>query len=184
MRPQQFDLRRLAAIYVGGVLGALARVGLAQASAHGPAAWPWGTFTVNMVGALLLGYFFARLRDHPENSLAHPFPQHRSVRHADLVENMRPMFDFLHRSGNLVLHHTGSTVLRTFDEEAESWQEGPSEDWVSEARGALYMAFRNLIFLMCDRFNISLLDSYVAVNPEGLGAFVKDGPAISGKDPT
>jgi CrcB protein len=26
-----------------------------------------------MVGALLLGYFFARLRDHPEDSLAHPF---------------------------------------------------------------------------------------------------------------
>jgi CrcB protein len=26
-----------------------------------------------MLGALLLGYFFARLRDHPEDSLAHPF---------------------------------------------------------------------------------------------------------------
>ena len=26
-----------------------------------------------MVGALLLGYFVARLRDHPEDSLAHPF---------------------------------------------------------------------------------------------------------------
>jgi CrcB protein len=26
-----------------------------------------------MAGALLLGYFFARLRDHPEDSLAHPF---------------------------------------------------------------------------------------------------------------
>lgn len=66
-------LRRLAAIYAGGVLGALARVGLAQAMPHGPDAWPWGTFAVNMIGALLLGYFFARLRDHPEDSLAHPF---------------------------------------------------------------------------------------------------------------
>lgn len=73
MRPQPFDLRRLAAIYVGGVLGALARVGLAQATPHGPGGWPWGTFAVNMVGALLLGYFFARLRDHPEDGLAHPF---------------------------------------------------------------------------------------------------------------
>jgi CrcB protein len=63
----------LAAIYVGGVLGALARVGLAQATPHGPGGWPWGTFAVNMAGALLLGYFFARLRDHPEDSLAHPF---------------------------------------------------------------------------------------------------------------
>jgi fluoride exporter len=73
MRTRQIDLRRLAAIYVGGVLGALARVGLSQATPHGPGGWPWGTFAVNMVGALLLGYFFARLGDHPEDSLAHPF---------------------------------------------------------------------------------------------------------------
>lgn len=68
-----FELRRLAAVFVGGVLGALARVGLAEASPHGPGEWPWGTFAVNMVGALLLGWLFARLRDHPEDSLAHPF---------------------------------------------------------------------------------------------------------------
>src|SRR3954469_10027954 len=73
MRPTPFDLRRLAAIYLGGVLGALARVGLAQATPHAAGGWPWGTFAVNMVGALLLGYFFARLRDHPEDSLTHPF---------------------------------------------------------------------------------------------------------------
>jgi CrcB protein len=68
-----FDFRRLAAIYAGGVIGALARVGLAQATPHGPGGWPWGTFVVNMAGALLLGYFFARLGDHPEEGLAHPF---------------------------------------------------------------------------------------------------------------
>lgn len=73
MKPSSFDLRRLAAIYAGGMLGALARVGFAQAAPHGPGGWPWGTFAVNMVGALLLGYFFARLHDHPEDSLAHPF---------------------------------------------------------------------------------------------------------------
>jgi CrcB protein len=73
MGPTRFDLRRLAAIYVGGVIGALARVGLAEATPHGLGGWPWGTFVVNMVGALLLGYFFARLHDHPEDSLAHPF---------------------------------------------------------------------------------------------------------------
>lgn len=73
MKPSRFDLRRLGAIYAGGVLGALARVGLAEATPHGPGGWPWGTFAVNMVGALLLGFFFARLRDHPEDSLAHPF---------------------------------------------------------------------------------------------------------------
>jgi fluoride exporter len=73
MRATRFDLRRLAAIYVGGVIGALARVGMAQATPHGPGGWPWGTLMVNMAGALLLGYFFARLGDHPEDSLAHPF---------------------------------------------------------------------------------------------------------------
>jgi fluoride exporter len=73
MAPGWFDLRKLTAIYAGGVLGALARVGLAQATPHAPGGWPWGTFVVNMVGALLLGYFFARLRDHPEDSLTHPF---------------------------------------------------------------------------------------------------------------
>jgi CrcB protein len=73
MPPTWFDFRRLAAIYVGGVLGALARVGLAEATPHAPGGWPWGTFAVNMAGALALGYFFARLSDHPEDSLAHPF---------------------------------------------------------------------------------------------------------------
>lgn len=73
MQLSRFDRRRLAAIYAGGVLGALARVGLAQATPHGPGDWPWGTFVVNMIGALLLGYFVARLGDHPEDSLAHPF---------------------------------------------------------------------------------------------------------------
>jgi len=67
------DLRRLAAIYAGGVLGALLRVGLAEAAPHGQGEWPWATFAVNMLGALLLGYFVARLRDHPEDSVVHPF---------------------------------------------------------------------------------------------------------------
>src|SRR5260221_550964 len=51
----RFDLGRLAAIYVGGVLGALARVGLAEAAPHGPGGWPGATFAVNMAGALALG---------------------------------------------------------------------------------------------------------------------------------
>jgi CrcB protein len=73
MRSAKFDLRRLAAIYAGGTLGALMRVGLAEAAPAGSDSWPWATFAVNMVGALAIGYLFARLRDHPEDSLAHPF---------------------------------------------------------------------------------------------------------------
>lgn len=73
MRSNGFALRRLAAIYAGGAIGALARVGLAEAAPHGAGAWPWATFAVNMAGALMLGYFVARLHDHPEDSVAHPF---------------------------------------------------------------------------------------------------------------
>ena len=61
MRLPRLDARELAAIYAGGVLGALARVGLEEAAPHGVASWPWATFAANMVGALLLGYFVTRL---------------------------------------------------------------------------------------------------------------------------
>jgi CrcB protein len=64
----RFDPRRMAAIYAGGVIGALARVGLAQAVPHGAGAWPWATFAVNMGGALLLGYLVAALRGHRAES--------------------------------------------------------------------------------------------------------------------
>jgi CrcB protein len=58
------DPRRLAAIYAGGVVGALARVGLAEAFPHGAETWPWATFAANLAGALLLGIFIASLRGH------------------------------------------------------------------------------------------------------------------------
>lgn len=73
MRLLPHDPRKLAAIYAGGVVGALVRVGLAEAASTGPGQWPWATFAVNMVGALLLGYFFALFRDHPPERLNHPF---------------------------------------------------------------------------------------------------------------
>jgi fluoride exporter len=73
MKALPFELRRLLAIFAGGTIGALARVGLAEALPHAPDGWPWATFAVNMAGALLLGYFVASLRDHPEESVAHPF---------------------------------------------------------------------------------------------------------------
>jgi fluoride exporter len=57
------DRRELAAIFAGGVLGALARGGLEQAFPAAPDAWPWVTFAVNIVGAFLLGYFATRLQE-------------------------------------------------------------------------------------------------------------------------
>jgi CrcB protein len=64
----RFEPGRLAAIYVGGVVGALARVGLAEAIPHGTSSWPWATFAANMVGALLLGSFVGALRGHRAES--------------------------------------------------------------------------------------------------------------------
>jgi CrcB protein len=73
MRLPRTDGRELAAIYAGGVLGALARVGLAEAAPHGAGGWPWATFAANMVGALLLGYFVTRLQERlPPSSYRRP----------------------------------------------------------------------------------------------------------------
>lgn len=56
------DRRVLAAIFAGGLVGTLARAGLAEAISHRSGQWPWQTFTANMLGALLLGAVAARLR--------------------------------------------------------------------------------------------------------------------------
>jgi fluoride exporter len=57
------DRRELAAIFLGGAIGALARYGLARALPHDPGSWPWATFWVNVAGALALGYFTTRLQE-------------------------------------------------------------------------------------------------------------------------
>lgn len=64
------DVRELTAIFAGGMLGALARVALAEAFPHARDAWPWTTFAVNLVGALLLGWVVTRL---PPASYGRPF---------------------------------------------------------------------------------------------------------------
>src|ERR1700743_1440466 len=51
------DYRELAAVFVGGALGTVARTGLSLLVAADPARWPWPTFVVNIVGAFLVGYF-------------------------------------------------------------------------------------------------------------------------------
>ncbi|WP_320668790.1 fluoride efflux transporter CrcB [Patulibacter defluvii] len=59
----RFDRREVAAVFVGGALGALARALLADQYPHGPASWPWTTFAANLVGALLLGWLVTRLQE-------------------------------------------------------------------------------------------------------------------------
>jgi fluoride exporter len=74
MRMPKLDRRELLAIYAGGVVGALARVGLARVAPHAVDAWPWATFAANMAGALLLGYFVTRLQERlPPSSYRRPF---------------------------------------------------------------------------------------------------------------
>jgi CrcB protein len=68
------DKRELAAIFAGGIVGALARTGLAQALTHGEGSWPWATFAVNVFGAFLLGYFATRLQERlPISAYRRPF---------------------------------------------------------------------------------------------------------------
>lgn len=49
------DGRELAAVFAGGVAGALARAGLANAFPPVGGQWPWVTFAVNVAGAFALG---------------------------------------------------------------------------------------------------------------------------------
>ena len=57
------DARELAAIFAGGVVGALARTELAVALPFAAGRWPWATFVVNIVGAFVLGYLTTRLQE-------------------------------------------------------------------------------------------------------------------------
>jgi CrcB protein len=57
------DWRELGAIVAGGCIGALARAGLAVALPYEAPAWPWATFTVNIAGAFLLGFFVTRTQE-------------------------------------------------------------------------------------------------------------------------
>ena len=57
------DPRELAAVFAGGVAGAMARAGVAEALPAQPGHWPWATFLVNVAGALALGYFTTRMTE-------------------------------------------------------------------------------------------------------------------------
>ena len=57
------DRRELAAIFIGGFAGAVARAGLVEAFPHAAREWPWATFAANVAGAFLLGYVVTRLQE-------------------------------------------------------------------------------------------------------------------------
>ena len=59
----RFDRRELAAVFAGGMVGTLVRVGLSQAFGSGKADWPWAVFAINVSGTLLLGYLVTALQE-------------------------------------------------------------------------------------------------------------------------
>jgi CrcB protein len=59
------DAVELAAVFAGGVVGAVARVALADAWRHDVSSWPWATFLVNVLGAFVLGAVAVRFARGP-----------------------------------------------------------------------------------------------------------------------
>ena len=59
----RLDRREVVAVFAGGAVGTLLRAALAQAFPHSPTSWPWPTFVVNVIAAVLLGYFVTRLQE-------------------------------------------------------------------------------------------------------------------------
>ena len=54
---------RTLAIMAGGAAGTLGRAALAEGSPHRPDQWPWATFIVNLLGALILGWLLTWLAE-------------------------------------------------------------------------------------------------------------------------
>jgi CrcB protein len=57
------DLRELASIFAGGIVGGLLRAGLTRLAPVEPGSWPWTTLAINVAGAFALGYFATRLQE-------------------------------------------------------------------------------------------------------------------------
>ena len=71
MRP---DGRELAAIFIGGFIGAVARAEVVVAFPTHAGDWPWPTFVINVAGAFALGYLVTRLQERlPLSSYRRPF---------------------------------------------------------------------------------------------------------------
>jgi CrcB protein len=55
------DRRTLAAIFTGGLCGAIARAQVVEALPYERGHWPWATLLVNVAGAFVLGYVITRV---------------------------------------------------------------------------------------------------------------------------
>lgn len=69
----RIDRRELAAIFLGGVIGALVRTWLGLHLVQGATAWPWTIFGVNVSGSFALAYFATRLQERlPQSTYPRP----------------------------------------------------------------------------------------------------------------
>jgi CrcB protein len=57
------DARELAAIFLGGAIGAVLRVWIGVHYDSAPSSWPWAIFAINISGAFALAYFATRLQE-------------------------------------------------------------------------------------------------------------------------
>lgn len=60
---RRLDRQELAAIFVGGAVGAITRVWLSRHFTQGDSSWPWTIFAINISGTFALGYFATRLQE-------------------------------------------------------------------------------------------------------------------------
>jgi CrcB protein len=72
--PPRIHSASLAAVAVGGSVGALARWALAEALPHESGRFPWATFLTNIVGCLLIGVLMVLVVErYPDRLLLRPF---------------------------------------------------------------------------------------------------------------
>jgi fluoride exporter len=69
---RRLDFRELAAIFVGGMVGALARVWISRHLLPDDR-WPWAIFLINVSGAVLLAWSVTRLQERlPQSTYRRP----------------------------------------------------------------------------------------------------------------
>ncbi len=69
----RLDRRELAAIFGGGMVGAMLRVWVSQRFASTASAWPWATFLINVAGSATLAYVATRLQERlPQSTYRRP----------------------------------------------------------------------------------------------------------------
>lgn len=67
------DRRELAAIFVGGMAGAVLRVWIGRQFTATAVQWPWATFAINVTGTIALAYFATRLQERlPQSTYRRP----------------------------------------------------------------------------------------------------------------